>query len=83
VPSGCREISTAVICSFQLGISHLLVYYCYHRHFILKLVAENTPFHHAIMNLPQNATDFLDVFIGLHTRLGPDRYVSGIVDGWV
>jgi tRNA (guanine37-N1)-methyltransferase len=24
--------------------------------------------HEAIMNLPQNATDFLDVFIGLHNR---------------
>lgn len=45
------------------------------RQFILKLVAENTPFQHAIMNLPQNATDFLDVFIGLHSRLGADRSV--------
>jgi hypothetical protein len=65
------------------GYSHLHVYYCYHRHFILKLVAENTPFHHAIMNLPQNATDFLDVFIGLHTRLGPDRYVCAVAAGCV
>jgi hypothetical protein len=39
----------------------------------LKLVAENVAFEHAIMNLPQNATDFLDVFIGLHTRLGEKR----------
>jgi hypothetical protein len=44
-----------------------------YRHFILKLVAENVAFEHAIMNLPQNATDFLDVFIGLHTRLGEKR----------
>jgi hypothetical protein len=43
------------------------------RHFILKLVAENIAFEHAIMNLPQNATDFLDVFIGLHSRLGEKR----------
>jgi len=45
------------------------------RHFILDLVKRNIPFHEAIMNLPANATDFLDVFIGLYTRVGEDRYV--------
>ena len=44
------------------------------RHFILDLVKRNIPFHEAIMNLPANATDFLDVFIGLYTRVGEDRY---------
>ena len=37
------------------------------------MLDSNIPFHEAIMNLPQNATDFLDVFIGMATRLG-DRY---------
>eukprot|EP01032_Pedospumella_encystans_P012454 gene12454-14410_t len=52
---------------------------CYNmdgRHFILDLVKRNIPFHEAIMNLPANATDFLDVFIGLYTRVGEDRLSS-------
>lgn len=38
------------------------------RDFILSLINRAEPFHEAIMNLPQNATDFLDVFIGLARR---------------
>lgn len=44
-----------------------------HRLFVLDLVKRNVPFDEAIMNLPANATDFLDVFIGLYTRVGEDR----------
>eukprot|EP00600_Ochromonadales_sp_CCMP1393_P000591 CAMPEP_0174983836 /NCGR_PEP_ID=MMETSP0004_2-20121128/17376_1 /TAXON_ID=420556 /ORGANISM="Ochromonas sp., Strain CCMP1393" /LENGTH=637 /DNA_ID=CAMNT_0016236155 /DNA_START=218 /DNA_END=2131 /DNA_ORIENTATION=- len=45
--------------------------FCYNmdgRDFILKLITERVAFEEVIMNLPQSATDFLDVFIGLHTR---------------
>jgi len=40
----------------------------FYRDFILSLIDRAEPFHEAIMNLPQNATDFLDVFIGLARR---------------
>lgn len=43
---------------------------------MLQLVAKGIAFEEAIMNLPANATDFLDVFIGLYTRIGADRYSS-------
>jgi hypothetical protein len=33
------------------------------------LVNDGIPFTEAIMNLPQTATDFLDVFIGLAKRI--------------
>lgn len=46
-----------------------------YRDFILKLLSEDTVFEEAIMNLPANATDFLDVFIGLRSRIGPVRYI--------
>eukprot|EP00601_Ochromonadales_sp_CCMP2298_P023581 CAMPEP_0173289114 /NCGR_PEP_ID=MMETSP1143-20121109/10798_1 /TAXON_ID=483371 /ORGANISM="non described non described, Strain CCMP2298" /LENGTH=401 /DNA_ID=CAMNT_0014227965 /DNA_START=300 /DNA_END=1502 /DNA_ORIENTATION=+ len=38
------------------------------RDFILKLVDQGVEFHEVIMNLPQSATDFLDVFVGLNVR---------------
>ena len=38
------------------------------RAFVLRLAAEKRVFHHAIMNLPQTAVDFLDTFIGLYVR---------------
>ena len=38
------------------------------RDFILSLCAEGQHFNEVIMNLPQSATDFLDVFIGLLKR---------------
>jgi hypothetical protein len=40
------------------------------RDFILTMLKNNIEFNEVIMNLPQNATDFLDVFIGLGIRLG-------------
>ena len=43
-------------------------YNCDAREFVVNLVAKQVFFHEAIMNLPANATDFLDVFIGLETR---------------
>lgn len=46
------------------------------RLFVLDLVKRDVPFDEAIMNLPANATDFLDVFIGLYTRVGEDRYFT-------
>lgn len=39
------------------------------RDFILKMVNEGILFNEVIMNLPQSATDFLDVFIGLINRV--------------
>jgi hypothetical protein len=44
-------------------------YFDTHRDFILSLVEEGIVFTEAIMNLPQSATDFLDVFIGLAKRV--------------
>lgn len=41
------------------------------RQFILHLVEKGIHFNEVIMNLPQSATDFLDVFIGLGKRIGP------------
>ena len=38
------------------------------RDFILSLCSEGQRFDEVIMNLPQSATDFLDVFIGLLKR---------------
>ena len=38
------------------------------RGFVLDLCARNITFDHAVMNLPQTATDFLDAFIGLSIR---------------
>ncbi len=59
--------------SFYITLFSSFLYHI--RHFILDLVKRNIPFHEAIMNLPANATDFLDVFIGLFTRVGKDRYL--------
>ena len=42
------------------------------RDFILHLMDQGTFFDEAIMNLPQSATDFLDVFIGIGKRLDKD-----------
>lgn len=39
------------------------------RDFILQLLAEGVPFEEVIMNLPQTAIDFLDVFVGVIPRL--------------
>jgi len=41
------------------------------RKFILQLVEKGAHFNEVIMNLPQSATEFLDVFIGLGKRIGP------------
>ena len=43
------------------------------RKFILDLLERNIVFDEVIMNLPQTATEFLDVFIGLESRLGPEK----------
>lgn len=46
---------------------------CYNmcaRDFVLQLADTGVDFDHAIMNLPQSATDFLDVFIGIGKRRG-------------
>ena len=45
------------------------------RAFVLRMAAEKRVFHHAIMNLPQTAVDFLDAFIGLYVR-HPDQAKS-------
>jgi tRNA G37 N-methylase Trm5 len=45
----------------------------YTRKFILDLLERNVVFDEVIMNLPQTATEFLDVFIGLESRLGPEK----------
>ena len=42
------------------------------RKFILELVDRGVLFNEVIMNLPQSATEFLDVFIGLGTRIGSE-----------
>ena len=47
---------------------HLNPYNMDGRDFVLSLVDRGVHFTEAIMNLPQNATDFLDVFIGLARR---------------
>ena len=39
------------------------------REFILDLLERNVRFEEVIMNLPQNAIDFLDVFIGMKQRM--------------
>jgi hypothetical protein len=51
--------------------------YTKYRDFVLSLVEEGKVFNEAIMNLPQSATDFLDVFIGLSNRKDKNgnRYV--------
>jgi tRNA (guanine37-N1)-methyltransferase len=41
------------------------------RMFILELIEREIKFNEVLMNLPQSATDFLDVFIGLGQRIGP------------
>lgn len=46
------------------------------REFIVGLVKKGTRFQEAIMNLPANATDFLDVFIGLETRYKNEGYAD-------
>ena len=48
------------------------------RDFVLSLVSDGVVFNEAIMNLPQSATDFLDVFIGLSNRKDKtgNRYVN-------
>lgn len=43
-----------------------------HRDFVIDLVERGIPFQEAIMNLPQAAPEFLDVFIGLKRR---NRYL--------
>ena len=52
--------------SLILFLSTLFLFY--YRDFIVNLVDHGTLFDEVIMNLPQNATDFLDVFIGLSNR---------------
>jgi len=47
------------------------------RRFVLDLVSQGVRFHEAIMNLPANATDFLDVFVGLETRYEQAAAESG------
>ena len=45
--------------------------HCYNldaRQFIVQLNQRNIVFDEVIMNLPQNAIEFLDVFVGLETR---------------
>ena len=39
------------------------------RDFVIDILQKDIRFSDVIMNLPQNATDFLDVFIGLYTRI--------------
>jgi len=48
--------------------SKLIPYNLDARAFVLDLVENDIGFDHAPMNLPQTATDFLDIFIGLKTR---------------
>jgi hypothetical protein len=40
------------------------------RDFVLHIVEKGVTFDEAVMNLPHNATDFVDAFIGLSSRLG-------------
>jgi len=42
------------------------------RAFLIALAEKGISFDHAVMNLPQTATDFLDAFIGLSTRYPND-----------
>ena len=42
------------------------------REFVAKLCADGVVFHEAIMNLPQTAVEFLDVFIGIRKKF-PQR----------
>ena len=39
------------------------------RKFIVQLIDSDILFHEVIMNLPNNAIEFLDAFIGLNTRI--------------
>ena len=77
--SGVWNLWFCILCTTFLKSSLTIIFHYYipfflqYRHFILDLVKRNIPFHEAIMNLPANATDFLDVFIGLYTRVGEDR----------
>lgn len=52
------------------------------RDFILKMQEDQIIIDHVIMNLPQNATDFLDVFIGYNKRRigldGPEKMLPTI-----
>lgn len=43
------------------------------REFILRLLERGICFDEVIMNLPQSALTFLDVFVGLLTRRYPDK----------
>lgn len=52
---------------YFISLKYQLLYY---RDFILKLAEEKIIVSEIIMNLPQNATDFLDIFIGYGKRLG-------------
>ena len=56
--------------SFFLFSFFFFVFFFYRfiRDFVLSLVSDGVAFNEAIMNLPQSATDFLDVFIGLLNR---------------
>lgn len=50
--------------------------HCYNmdgREFVTKLCADGIVFHEGIMNLPQTAVEFLDVFIGIRRKF-PNRY---------
>lgn len=48
----------------------LTVYLINYRDFILHLVERKQDFHEVVMNLPQIAVDFVDVFVGLGSRMG-------------
>ena len=70
------ESYTALVKNSKVNrIQHgrLMAYNMDAREFIVGLVGKNIRFQEAIMNLPANATDFLDVFIGLETRYNRDR----------
>lgn len=68
-----RALDIPLSCVFSFSHDCARRYLQPHRFFILDLVQRNIPFHEAIMNLPANATDFLDVFIGLFSRVGEDK----------
>ena len=63
------------ICMYVPTDTYTLHYMLYKntRKFILDLLERNVVFDEVIMNLPQTATEFLDVFIGLESRLGPEK----------
>jgi hypothetical protein len=50
------------------------------RGFLAGLAAQGVPYHHAIMNLPADALDMCDVFVGLFRRGGGSGSGSGSSD---